>query len=49
MFFEDVDFMPIRSSYVGAVLAYRSRRVIKPRDFIVKNPTIVQLDEDSVA
>ena len=49
IFFEDVGFMPIRSSCVGAVLAYRPRRVIKPGDFIVKNPTIVQLDKGSVA
>jgi hypothetical protein len=49
IFFEDVDFMPIRSSCVGAVLVYRPRRVIKPGDFIVKNPAIVHLDKGSVA
>jgi hypothetical protein len=41
MFFEDIDFMPARSPFSGFILARRPRRVIKPEDFTLENPTII--------
>jgi SAM-dependent methyltransferase len=40
VFFEDVDFVPLRSQYSGVVIAYKPRRTIEPRT-LHKTPRII--------
>lgn len=41
LFFEDIDYMPLRAPYSGVVLAVNPRRDIEPLNYLVKNPRVL--------
>ncbi|RLF06013.1 MAG: hypothetical protein DRK00_02840 [Thermoprotei archaeon] len=40
LFFEDIDFLPVRRSYSGFVLAYKPRRKLRPPN-LSKDPRVL--------